>query len=481
MEGPPSLSRAGTPPNEASYEDRIAFAWNPRSKRISRADKVHIHPSHVLSQTHDSRHDLTEAKFADLKSCWSNSNVIRGEELHLPSLRVANILLHLYFRHFQHQAPVLHPRTVDVNQDLPIHLVAIMIVIGAIYSRQRNARRFAILAWDRTRQGLLQAIETNDSLIREPHIIFALALICDTGLWCGNKRCFELSEALRGVVTSYMRRLPDHDLPCHDNRNLGGKQSQGPSVDSAWRTWTAIESRKRLKWYVFCLDSEFPTLLNLPPMLSLAEVTRYECPCDEEYWETPNARHWRNSLGAASVPPSRAFAAAIARFLQVQDDGDEGSASLSLNPWSAYLVLSAIFAQVHREIEDLRHVLHSAEDPDTEMSRESDSFLASHKRKHMGKFCVARHHFLYLTNSLQTVWTYGGDFTAYRGHQTSRIRATLTFELSALVFSSSPRSPSISPSPMFRERSGRLEMRTSSLLWRDCGGASSKTFIIALP
>jgi hypothetical protein len=50
------------------------------------------------------------------------------------------------------------------------------------------------------------SIEYDNSLMRDPLIIYSLTLICHAGLWCGNKRAFEMAEVVRGSVVSYCRR-----------------------------------------------------------------------------------------------------------------------------------------------------------------------------------------------------------------------------------------------------------------------------------
>jgi hypothetical protein len=95
---------------------------------------------------------------------------------------------------------VLHHATVDTDDDLPSPLIAAMIVIGAIHSRLPGTRRFSIVQLDIVRWNLQIAIECDNTLMREPMIIFAEALVCHSGIWCGNKRAFELAEVVRSMV-----------------------------------------------------------------------------------------------------------------------------------------------------------------------------------------------------------------------------------------------------------------------------------------
>ncbi|CAN9431257.1 unnamed protein product [Alternaria sp. RS040] len=99
----------------------------------------------------------------------------REDTFTLPELPLVNVFINLFFHAFLPQAPVLHRPTLDMD-DLPSELLAIIMVIGSCYSRLRHTRRFGIIVLDRIRLNLLALIEADNSLMREPHIIYAFAL-----------------------------------------------------------------------------------------------------------------------------------------------------------------------------------------------------------------------------------------------------------------------------------------------------------------
>jgi hypothetical protein len=362
------ITRISSPPNEASEDDKLPFHWSPNSQQILTANPIIIPNNHPLSQSHNSRFDITEQTLLKVRAFLEAPS---GREFHqsqkgvftLPSLPVINVFIRLFFERFSPQMPVLHHPTVDTNADLPPPLIAIIVVIGTIYSKLKHSRRFSIVLLDIVRWHLQIAVECDNSLMRDNMIIYAEALICHTGLWCGNKRCFELAEVVRGALITYIRRVHFHGSP------------RPPSADATikgtlladWKHWIFEESQRRLFWVIYTIDCQFPSILNLPGTISIGEVSDLLCPADDEFWVATSARNWKNLLGPASIPPSRSFSAAVAPFTlnsfvsKSEQFGSsieqlrranlgrgkrEGLPKLNLNPWSAFLVLMTMQNQI---------------------------------------------------------------------------------------------------------------------------------------
>ncbi|KAL6411615.1 C2H2 type zinc finger domain protein [Ilyonectria robusta] len=341
QEPPGRISRVPSPPNVPSSEDCWPFAWNPSSTAISHGKPIYVDDHDPLLVNHDSRFDINEATWTRLRRFLEPLTPVQSDVFTLPSLRVVNAFIALFFKFFSAQSPVLHGPTLDMNS-LPPPLVAIIMVIGAKYSHLRHTRRFAILVQDRARCNLQTAIDNDRRLLRDLNVIYAYALICYTGLWCGNKGAFEIAEALRGTLVTYIRRLPKVQDAMAQVPNL----SKDPK--SQWMYWIAAESRRRLMWFVFTLDGQFPALLNMKSMMSLAEVARWKCPCDDEFWTAPTARIWKNLLGLASLPPAPTFAMVSGPFLYQASQGSKPqgiqmtASAMRLNQWTAFLVLMAL-------------------------------------------------------------------------------------------------------------------------------------------
>lgn len=361
------ITRISSPPNEASEDDIWPFHWNPNSRQVLRANPIAIPDNHPLFLSHNPRFDINEQTLLKVRAFLKAPS---GREFHqsqkgiftLPSLPVINVFIRLFFERFSPQMPVLHHPTVDTNTDLPPPLIAIMVVIGAIYSKLKHSRRFSIVLLDIVRWHLQIAVECDNSLMRENMIIYAEALICHTGLWCGNKRAFELAEVVRGALVTYIRRVHFHGSPKPPSDSTVKGTLQGD-----WKTWIFEESQRRLYWVIYGIDCQFPCILNLPGTISIGEVSHLLCPADDEFWVATSARNWKNLLGPASIPPSRSFSAAVGPFIlkcsvigpeQVDSTAEQprranfsrgprdGLPRLNLNSWSAYLVLMTIQNQI---------------------------------------------------------------------------------------------------------------------------------------
>ncbi|KAF2623269.1 hypothetical protein BU25DRAFT_303927, partial [Macroventuria anomochaeta] len=290
------ISRCASPPNESSHEDRLPFAWDPRSKPIARAKPIVLPADDPIFANIDQSIKITQSTLSRIQDFLSPRGPLSSEDTFtLPELSLVNVFISLFFNRFLPQAPVLHRPTVDFDA-LPPALLAIMMVIGSCYSRLRHTRRFGIIVCDRTRQNLSALIEENNSLMREPLIIYAAALVCYMGLWCGNKRAFELSEALRAVVVTYIRRLPSINNPQNHELYQGHQNNTdeyvspvarltiSSAIELQWLDWATQESHKRLRWFVYMIDSQFPAILGMSGMLTMADIRKWECPCDQDFW-----------------------------------------------------------------------------------------------------------------------------------------------------------------------------------------------------
>lgn len=382
----PSECEPQSPPNEASEEDRWPYSWDPGSRAITACKPIQMDKTHPLRQTHNTQFDISAERYKALKS-FLQRPARKGFDFHslpLPELGIANVFIRLFFTHFEYQVPVIHHPSFKSSDDLPDPLLAIMIAIGATYSRERHSCRFSIVLIDVARLSTQLAIELDNRMMRDPMVLYALALICYSGIWCGNKRLFELCESLRGTVITYCRHMQQMRF----NPSTAGPETSANSPDEQWHRWILMETKKRLSWVIYGLDCIFPCLLYLPASFTLAEFMSIECPCDEEFWQATNAQRWKSLLGSASVPPTRTFSSAVSPFLGPLNLGCSSetnvhmtrsstsySDSIGLNSWTRYLVLVTVQVQVFELSQQI--IMVSDATIDTEIWQPQDENLAS--------------------------------------------------------------------------------------------------------
>jgi hypothetical protein len=414
---PQSVTRSLSPPNEASEQDKLPYQWDPSSRAITKTRPIKIPETHPLRQNHDGRFDISDRRYQTLKLFFQRPVQVGLDfnSLDLPELAIINVFIRLFFTNFEPQMAVIHRPSLQSCDDLPDSLLAAMIAIGATYSCEPHTCRFAIVLTDLARLGSQLALEANNTLMRAPMFVYALTLLCYVGLWCGNKRLFELSEPIRGMVVSYCRQiqLGEVHLSRQEARNLGD------GLDGRWHRWIIKESRKRLSWAIYSLDSIFPCLLYLPATINAAEFMRIECPCDEEFWHASTAQRWKSLLGSASVPPGRTFASAVSPFLGPLNLGrfsDSAAApglqtsfsgSISLNSWTRCLVLTTILVQIFEFSQQINMASEATLDPDmwqvpgesprsssTSFTNESDPILEPEVQVHYTRLlrrCQSQH------------------------------------------------------------------------------------------
>lgn len=323
-----------SPTNELSDEDQGQSEFRARPIVIGSDDP--------LMRQHNTRFDISDSVWAEVNQFLkSPSSTKGGRDFFLPDLSTTNCFVGLFFQRFLHQMPVLHVPTTDSNT-LPAYLLAVVIVIGASYSRLPHTRRFIVLMLDRTRRNLQSEIENDNGLVKDPLVIYTLLLICYTGLWCGDHRAYNFACIQRAAVVTYARQLPKPPTPSGTN-----------SLRGEWHQWIMEESRTRLLWSVYLLDSQFPSLLYSLAMISSTEILSWECPCDERYWNAPTCRYWKVLLGPALRPPSPRFIFVISPFLYLpnMDPCPLTQEPIDITPWTALLVMTVIANQIFQYLQ----------------------------------------------------------------------------------------------------------------------------------
>ncbi|EME84746.1 uncharacterized protein MYCFIDRAFT_173677 [Pseudocercospora fijiensis CIRAD86] len=194
-----------------SHEDRVPFAWSPSARRLAE-------PAETCYATYE------KLKSGLMQELRVEDHLVLAPLRSFPDPAVVNIFTSRFTKCFLPQAPATHVPTFNFNAELPQHLLVTIISIGVTYCRRKNAKHLATVLQDRARCRLQLSIEADNTMLRSPHTVYAAALICYAGIWCGNKRAHELAEAMRSSVVTWLRwiavtteRIEDDGLldACH--------------------------------------------------------------------------------------------------------------------------------------------------------------------------------------------------------------------------------------------------------------------------
>ncbi|KAJ5603051.1 transcriptional regulator family: C2H2 zinc finger and Fungal Specific TF [Penicillium hordei] len=195
-----------------------------------------------------------------------------------PWWRVIQDFVHLYFEHFDHEYPVVHPYALEFGHDKTSWMVLLAVVtVGSQYSAFGNASQFSASFGEI----LSQAIEQNRPQSPESTTLsYAQSVFLnDVSLMFGGSHKAQLKLQYERNVLVTLARVLKVDL-C-----MKSKASQAPTQ---WRAWLARESRIRLLHCIFQLECLQLVFFDRQPIFGQHELPE-EFPCRQSLWCRRNA------------------------------------------------------------------------------------------------------------------------------------------------------------------------------------------------
>lgn len=116
--------------------------------------------------------------------------------------------------------------------------------------------------------------------------------------------------------------------------------AMGPGLQFDWYLWSIYETRVRVMYYIFILDSGFCIFHNYPPRLALAEI-KVDLPCPEDVYEAVDSTDcFQKAYNHNSAEPSSLER--ILKLLLAEDFGEEEKCILStLTPLHYFIIINA--------------------------------------------------------------------------------------------------------------------------------------------
>ncbi len=171
-------------------------------------------------------------------------------------------------------------------------LLLAMAGAGAVLTPDASLRKLGFAMEEVVRLQLPGVFEEDNQRIYDLELLQAYLLYLEVGLWSGNNRKIELSDAFRQPLITMVRRRGMFHHSAYPAISVNSDDT-GDSLHEKWREWIGQESYKRLAFHLLRLDAELSMALLTNPVLSYAEVC-LPLPAPEQLWLADNPFTWRN-------------------------------------------------------------------------------------------------------------------------------------------------------------------------------------------
>ncbi|KAL3435978.1 hypothetical protein BDV09DRAFT_203680 [Aspergillus tetrazonus] len=219
-----------------------------------------------------------------------------------PSVQLLDSLIRYYLTApFSSAHSWIHRGTFNPQKLCPELLLA-MAAAGAVLTPDPALRKLGFAMQEVVRLQLPSVFEGNNTTIRDLHLHQAYLLYLEIGLWSGNSRKIEISEAFRQPLVTMVRRggMFHHSayLPLPTRLD-----ETGHSLGEAWHAWAYKEAYKRLVYRLFRLEAQVSMALLTAPLITYAEMS-LPLPAPSSLWDASSASQWKEAYNALSASAS---------------------------------------------------------------------------------------------------------------------------------------------------------------------------------
>ncbi|KAK8858671.1 hypothetical protein IAR55_002900 [Kwoniella newhampshirensis] len=206
----------------------------------------------------------------------------------------------LYFEKFHPLFPIVHKPSFWTSETPAVLLLSVA-AIGATYADQ-EFRPLAVALCELVRRMIAWMRGSDQRAKFDRNALTAFMLQTALGVACGSREMFYHAEIFRCSIVTTCRRL--HLLRGLDSATdeLYAKDPD-PPVEARYKAYLEDESRRRLGWGVYLLDSQMAALLHIPAIFAVNEAAIHP-PTEEILWEASDAESWASLVkeGAAIDP-----------------------------------------------------------------------------------------------------------------------------------------------------------------------------------
>jgi len=186
-------------------------------------------------------------------------------------------ILESYWVNFHPTFPILHRSSFKISETEDFtksNLINIMCCIGLRYLPQFKELQLSLDSY------VIKNLQVPTTGNFELCDIQSSLLYIHCGLYSGNEEWFKKAE------------IEFHYLI--ESARESGIFQNTPAVSQLGKEWDKFifsESRRRISYAIYMIDSQLATLFNYPPCISHYEL-KHILPCSDELWEMPNSEEW---------------------------------------------------------------------------------------------------------------------------------------------------------------------------------------------
>ncbi|OCK79360.1 hypothetical protein K432DRAFT_383157 [Lepidopterella palustris CBS 459.81] len=242
---------------------------------------------HVEKMSQDVHDEI--ARCLKLTSRPESSRFRAFENACLPSIQAMDCFIQLYFEYFHPIFPMLHQPTFNPSK-APWQLVLATAAVGCRYSKAPGSRKAANALQELLRRAIGLTCEQDNSNVREIWLAQAILLNSLGMTYSGDKRLLEIAEACRSFGITLCRR---NGCLKHVAEAISiDSVCRGSALEEKWRQWIRDESRRRLGFCCWLVDSQLVLYLDSSPAMGVDEPQQ-QLPCQEAVWDAPSAEEWK--------------------------------------------------------------------------------------------------------------------------------------------------------------------------------------------
>nr|XP_031864290.1 uncharacterized protein CI109_000203 [Kwoniella shandongensis]KAA5531362.1 hypothetical protein CI109_000203 [Kwoniella shandongensis] len=253
-------------------------------KASPRAHRVRINPD-AVSET--SRNAMLSLIYLSHQPHWLMPDVDD-----FPDHETLSDFVDLYFEKFHPLFPIVHKPTFWTSETPAVLLLSVA-AIGATYADQ-EFRPLAVALCELTRRMIAWMRGSDQRAKFDRNALTAFMLQTALGVACGSREMFYHAEIFRCSIVTTCRRL-------HLLRGLDSAMDElyardpDPPIEARYKAYLEDESRRRLGWGVYLLDSQMAALLHIPAIFAVNEAAIHP-PTEEVLWEATDAESWANLI-----------------------------------------------------------------------------------------------------------------------------------------------------------------------------------------